>query len=133
MEFLPAHEWKPLWGVKVPGRIFIDLRRCAHWREAATEIGNVLKGRDSCSLVSGNMDAFIDVVSDGFIERWGERRDVYIRGLGENAALNAGPLRHIAECIDAAFESAAKNEEFHAQACPREEARRRFRIHFCVN
>lgn len=62
-------------------KIIIDLTHCNNQRECILLISRKITGKDSPLLQTGNsLDAFFDVLSDYFIENWGEWKDIYIYG-----------------------------------------------------
>lgn len=86
---LPMTAWDRSWESCDRGRVFISLEGSADKADILKRIGNVLKGSDSPALQTGRSeDAFIDVLSDWFEERWDENLRVYI--LGGRAAQNLG-------------------------------------------
>jgi hypothetical protein len=92
----------------------------------------LLKGRDSPKIVGGNsLDALVDVMGDWFIEHWGETIEIYIRGADAIKRCDPALLPLIADCMQSAFDSGARNAHLVGRDTPYEEAKKRVTIFFC--
>lgn len=100
--------WDRSWESTGRGRVFISLDGSTDKADILKRIGNVLKGSESPALQTGRSeDAFVDVLSDWFEERWGETLHVYI--LGGRAAQQLGKrgIEELQELFDIAAHRAS--------------------------
>lgn len=121
----------PLWGNKKKGQLFIDLRKCADRQCILREIGGVLKGSDSQTMRGNSLDALVDIMGDWFIERWGEKVEIYIRGADAIKKCDPGLLTEIADCMQSAFDHGARNAHLVGRDTSYEEPKTQARIFFC--
>jgi len=124
-------DWKPIWEIKKKDRLLIDLPKRADKECILRKMGAVLKGSDSPTIGGNSLDALIDVMSDWFIEHWGEKIEIYIRGADAIKRCDPGLLAEIAYCMQSAFDRGASNAHLVGRDTPYEEAKKRIAIFFC--
>jgi hypothetical protein len=125
-------DWNPIWKIKAKERLVVDLGECRDQQGIVRELVTLLKGRDSPKIVGGNsLDALVDVMGDWFIEHWGETIEIYIRGADAIKRCDPALLPLIADCMQSAFDSGARNAHLVGRDTPYEEAKKRVTIFFC--
>lgn len=74
--------------------IQVDLRDCEDTQQIIQKIGSSIKGNASQYISGNSLDALVDVMSDWFIENWGDEKWICITGgnrafdFGREFALN---------------------------------------------
>jgi hypothetical protein len=84
------------------------------------------------ATIRGNsLDALDDVVSDWFIEHWGDKVEIYLRGVEAMRRCRRDLMDDITDVLSNAIDNAASQASEVGRVCDEAVARERIKIFFC--
>jgi len=133
IQVLHDMRWSPEWDIKKRNRHVIDLRACKDEPCILRSIGAVLKGAESVTIRGHSLDALHDVAGDWFMEHWGDKVEIYLRGIEEMRRCGPNLMSEISDVLNSAIDRAAVNAHLVGRDCAEDIAKERIKIFFCFS